>query len=380
MSQAEAVAVAAFRHAFDAEPEWIARAPGRVNLIGEHTDYNDGFVLPMATAQETVFAVRARTDRLVDVVAADLGDRRSFSLDDGEHHAGLWSDYLVGVAWALEGRGARLQGWEGAVSSTVPVGSGLSSSAALEIGCAQVFAATGDLDWTPREMALAGQKAENEWLDLQTGIMDQYVSAAAQEGAALLIDCRSLETRLVALPVGCSVVVLDTMTRRGLVDSAYNERRAQCEQAAAVMEKAALRDCSLDDLEAAELALSETAFRRARHVITENARTLRAAQASDNAQLFGALMNESHQSMRVDFEISTTELDLMASLSQAAPGCFGARLTGAGFGGAVVALVEQQSATVFMETVTSQYQAETGIAPDIFVAKASPGASRRRFV
>ncbi|HEX8243239.1 MAG TPA: galactokinase family protein, partial [Longimicrobium sp.] len=227
------VVVRAFRARFGAEPAFVVRAPGRVNLIGEHTDYNDGFVLPMAIERAVWIALRRRLDGEVHVWSMDFAQPATFAVERIRRGGPAWSEYLKGTAWALEESGRALWGWEGVMGSDVPIGAGLSSSAALELATARAFAAVTGFGWAPGEMARLAQRAENQWVGVNCGIMDQMISAAGQEGHAVLIDCRSLETSAVPLPAGTVVVILDTATRRGLVDSAYNERRRQCEAAAA---------------------------------------------------------------------------------------------------------------------------------------------------
>ena len=332
-----------FCRRFGGNPSFFARAPGRVNLIGDHTDYNDGFVLPMAIDREVCIAGRARDDRRVSVYSIDFDEDATFALDGGSPRQaeGSWVEYLRGVAWALDDGGRPTSGWEGVVAGNVPVGAGLSSSAALELATARVFSAVNGVVWQPVSMARLAQRAENEWVGVNCGIMDQLISAAGTSGHALLIDCRTLETRAVAIPETVAVVVLDTGTRRGLVDSEYNERRAQCEEAAALFGVPALRD--VDMLTFAERAgeLDPVTRKRARHVVTENARTLEAASQLEERNLarVGALMDESHVSLRDDFEVSRPELDAMVAIAREHDGCIGARMTGAGFGGCAVALV-----------------------------------------
>jgi galactokinase len=343
-----ATVVRAFEQRFGQPPAFVARAPGRVNLIGEHTDYNDGFVLP------------------IGFDLAGLGT-------PGEG----WIEYVRGMAWALRAKAAGLGGWDGVTAGDVPIGAGLSSSAAMELATARAFAAVSALDWEPAEMALLAQKAENGWVGVQCGIMDQMISAAGREGHALLIDCRSLETRAVPLPPGTSVVILDTATRRGLVDSAYNDRRRDTTAAAAFLGVPALRDVSEADFDRRAPEMDLVMRRRARHVVTEDERTLRAADALQrgDASEVGRLMNESHASLRDDFEVSRAELDTIVSLAQEEPGCFGARMTGAGFGGCAVALVEASAADRFSSAVAAKYRAATGLDAKVYVCSAAPGAS-----
>ncbi|MBN1262078.1 MAG: galactokinase [Anaerolineae bacterium] len=366
----------AFTERLGSTPAVVVRAPGRVNLIGEHTDYNDGFVMPMAIDRAVWIALRPRTDAHVHVHSLDFNDSRTFPLDALQHANAGWIEYLKGVAWALQEAGFALQGWEGVLSGDVPAGSGLSSSAALELATARAFATVSNLPWHPARMAKLAQRAENQWVGVNCGIMDQMISAAGQAGHALLIDCRSLETVATPLPAGTAVVILDTGTRRGLVDSAYNERRAQCETAARFFGVPALRDVAVEMFEAQADELDPLAARRARHVITENARTLEAAEVmrQGDADALGRLMNASHTSLRDDFEVSSAALNAMVACAQQEPGCFGARMTGAGFGGCAVALVNAADAETFASRVATAYETATAIKPSVYVSEATAGA------
>jgi len=365
-----------FEQLFDEPPAFVVRAPGRVNLIGEHTDYNDGFVLPMAINRAAWIALRPRRDGLVRIHALNFDDVAEIDLSAMHHEDEGWREYVKGVAYILSEEW-NLTGWEGVLAGDVPIGAGLSSSAAVELAAARAFAAVGDLPWDAAHMARVGQRAENEWVGVNCGIMDQMISAAGRRDHALLIDCRSLETQAVPLPAGTVVVVLDTATRRGLVDSAYNERRAQCEAAAAFFGVPALRDVDMETFRAGSERLDPVARRRARHVISENARTLAAAEAmrrGDAAEL-GRLMNASHVSMRDDFEISREEMDTMVALAQAEPACYGARMTGGGFGGAAVALVRASDVETFVTSVSDGYRRITGLEPQIYICTATDGAA-----
>jgi galactokinase len=368
----------AFRARYGRTPPLVVRAPGRVNLIGEHTDYNDGFVLPMAIDRAVWIAFEPRADRTVAVHSLDMGEAAVASLDALRRDERGWFAYVQGVAWALaEGAGHRLAGWQGVVAGDVPIGAGLSSSAALEMATARAFAAASGLDWDPIAMARVGQRAENGWVGVQCGIMDQLAAAAGVAGHALLIDCRSLALQAVPLPPGTAVLVLDTGTRRGLAYSAYNERRAQCHAAARYFGVPALRDVSLERFRERAGGLAPDIARRARHVIGENLRTVRAAEAMrrGDAAGLGAAMNASHLSLRDDFEVSTAELDAMVACAQAQGGCYGARMTGAGFGGCAVALVEASAAEPVAASVATCYAAATGIEPAIYVCEAAAGAA-----
>lgn len=369
--------IQAFRKEFKVEPTWITKSPGRVNIIGEHTDYNDGFVLPMAINYATRIALRPREDSRVIIKALDLDEILEFDLGDFKKGKGGWQEYIKGVAWALQEKGHELKGWEGVFSGNVPIGAGLSSSAALELALARAFSLVSDLDWDPAQMALTCQKAENHWVGVSTGIMDQMISASGKENFALMIDCRSLETRHVPLLKNTRFVILDTATRRGLVDSAYNERREQCETVACHFGVPALRDIALEQLEAKLGVLDMQLYRRARHIITANQRVLDAVKALEvgDAETLGLLMNQSHTSMRDDFEISREEMDQMVAIAQKQPGCYGARMTGGGFGGCAVALVEKDQVETFQEAVVREYQQATGLDPRVYATFAANGTS-----
>lgn len=364
-----------FTRRFGEPPAIIVRAPGRVNLIGEHTDYNDGFVLPMAIDRAMWIALRPRPDRLVSAFSLDMREAIEFDLDRFEKLSG-WGEYLKGVAWALSEAGYDVRGWEGVVAGDVPIGAGLSSSAAWELAAARAFASVAGFEWEAPKMALLSQRAENKWVGVNCGIMDQMISATGQADHAVLIDCRSLDLQAVPLPPETVVVVLDTATRRGLVDSAYNERRAQCEAAARFFKVKALRDVSVEQFNARSDELDPLTRRRARHVITEDDRTLRAVEAMQrgDAVELGQLMNACHASLRDDFEVSSHELNVMVEAAQRRPDCYGARMTGAGFGGCAVALVRADAARDFVHGVSTDYHAATGRTPSIYVCRATNGA------
>ena len=348
MADARQTALDLFAEEFSGSPEFVVRSPGRVNLIGDHTDYNDGFVLPMAIDRHVWLAGRRRTDRRVSMLSAGFPPV-DLDLDAlGPSDSG-WGEYVAGVAWSLSMGLDPLSGWEGAMASDVPVGAGLSSSAALELAVAMAFSHVAGLAWDPVAMALAAQRAENEWVGMACGIMDQLVVAAADPDNALLIDCRSLASQAVPIPDGVSVLVVDSGTRRSLVESAYNERRAACEEASRLLGVAALRDADAGLLVASNLP--EVVARRARHVISENARVLDVADAlrAGDASRAGQAMNASHQSLAADYEVSTSALDRLVDLLHQQPGVFGARMTGAGFGGCVVALVDHESTATVVD-------------------------------
>lgn len=371
----------AFVHYLSRDPEWVVRAPGRVNLIGEHTDYNDGFVLPMAINRAVYIAGMSNESNRVELFSLDYDATESFGIEEIAEltpNSSSWVEYIKGTMWALKSAGYPLSGWTGVVAGDVPIGAGLSSSAALELATARACECASEFLWDGTKMALLSQRAENQWIGVKCGIMDQMISAQGIKDHGLLLDCRSMHGRLVSLPPKISIVVLDTGTRRGLVDSIYNERRVQCEQAASDMSVSSLRDVDLPELMAKENRIDSVIFRRAKHVVSENARTENAAVAMGlgNAEELGQLMNESHVSLRDDFEVSSLALDAMVECAQQQASCIGARMTGAGFGGCAVALVQTADAENFSSKTAEHYKRSTGNNPNVYVCKATNGAER----
>ena len=366
-------ALALFDARFGGEPNFIIRAPGRVNLIGEHTDYNDGFVLPMAIERATWVALRPRPDRMVSIASVGHEDV-AFDLNDFERGDDGWAEYVKGVAWAIGSK--ELSGWEGAFASDIPIGAGLSSSAALEIAAALAFSTASNLPWEPTAAAVDAQRCENEWMGLGSGIMDQLIIATAEEGNATLIDCRTLNLHPAPLPDGVAIVILDTGTRRELVGSEYDDRRSACERASAAAGVEALRDLAVTDMNDLADVVDPVTFRRARHVVTENARTVEAATALETGDVirFGRLMAESHRSLRDDYEVSSSALDLMVDIASGLDGCLGARMTGAGFGGCAVALVRNDEANRFAGEVADRYSAASDNESLVYVTGAAAGA------
>ncbi|MEX2501442.1 MAG: galactokinase [Trueperaceae bacterium] len=365
---------AAFEEAFGSAPSHRLRSPGRVNLIGEHTDHQDGFVLPMAIDRELRLVLRPRDDGRVRLWAADLQAHHAFDAS-APHLRDGWAAYAHGVAWSLARDGQRLRGFDAALAGDVPQGAGLSSSAALELAIAHAFAIAGDLPWDPVAMAVACRRAENDWVGVASGIMDQLICACGREGMALRIDCRDLSREAVTLPSGVRVVILDTGTRRGLVDSAYNERSAQVREAARALQVAMLRDVTPARLASEEHRLDATVRRRARHVVHENARVALAADAMrrDDPVALGRLMDASHDSLRDDFEVSSPALDAITQAARAHPACYGARMTGAGFAGCAVALVDDTDLDAFVDATTAHYRDATGHAPEAWPVVAAAG-------
>ncbi len=373
----------AFERLASRPPDQVAFAPGRVNLVGEHTDYNDGFVLPMAIDEGIAAAFAPRTDRLLRVQASEVRQTREIDLAALPHAKSSvsgWFRYVAGVAWAMQAAGEPLAGADIALAANLPTGAGLSSSAALELAIARVLSAVAARPWDPRAAALASQRAEHEFAGVACGIMDQMAVACARAGQALLLDCRTLDVRDVALPADVRIVIMHSGVRRALATSAYNDRRASCERAvAAVRELApdvrALRDVDASLLERARGRMDETTFRRAAHVVAENARPDALAQALAAGDLAGAghVMSASHASLRDLYDVSCAELDTLVAIAERQPGCHGARLTGAGFGGCAIALVEHHSVERFSVEVSRAYDEATSLRTEIIVSRAAAG-------
>jgi galactokinase len=382
----QAVAVAAaFRTRFGSSPS-VFSAPGRVNLIGEHTDYNGGFVLPIALAERTWVAAAPRADRVLRAYSRELDEERTCSLDAPWQRSGTFLDYVEGMARVLVTRGARVTGADLLVSSEVPAGAGLSSSAALEVAVGLALTTLGGDTLALAELAHAGQLAENEYVGVRSGAMDQLASALGRQGHALLIDCRSLAVTPIEMPkAAVELLVVDTHVKHAHAGNGYNQRRAECEQALALLREKghalqSLRDLAPDTLEAATSTLPEPLARRVRHVVRENARTLAAADALRHGHLdsFGRLMNGSHASLRDDYEVSAPELDHLVSEAQRQPGVLGARLTGGGFGGSALVLVERAEAESVGDALVRSFRARFGNEPTLRFARASRGARAER--
>ena len=362
----------------------LFRAPGRVNLIGEHTDYNEGFVLPMAIDLETIVAAAPRQDRSVRVYSLNLNEATEFDLGSrGEKRRGNWVDYVEGVARSLDGSdGVRLAGADMMIQSLVPLGAGLSSSASLEISVGLALASLSGTEVDRVRLALAGQRAEHEYVGTMCGIMDQFTAAMAREGHALLIDCRTLEATHIPFDMSEVVVAIcDTNVKHELSTSEYNRRREECEQGVEALRAAlpsirALRDVGVDEFERHAHLLPETIRRRCRHVVTENARTLAAAEALRRGDLaeMGRLMNLSHLSLRDNYEVSCAELDALVDIAHSLNGVMGARMTGGGFGGSTVSLVRRGALDEFNQVVAEEYARRTGISTNILLSEAGEGA------
>ena len=372
-----------FREVFQCEPAVVVRAPGRVNLIGEHTDYNDGFVLPAAIDRYAWYAgSKTASGRKVRAYSVDFNDSVEFDLDhNGKDDDHSWSNYFRGVSKFLEAENVRLPGADLVLSGNVPREAGLSSSAAVEVGAAVFWQHLLGLKPDPVSVAKLTQRAENDFVGVPCGIMDQFISALGRKDHALFLDCRDLTYRHVPLRPGVKIVVCNSGVKRALAHSEYQARRSQCAGAVAELRSAGLAVASLRDVGAADLEtvrhrLTEILFRRARHVVSENGRVLAAVQALEKNDLeqFGALMNRSHASLRDDYAVSSPELDLLVDLASKQPGVFGARMTGAGFGGCTVNLVRQETTADFVEAIRAGYHRALGLQAEVYVFEASDGA------
>ena len=370
-----------FKAEYGYQPTLMVQAPGRVNLIGEHTDYTGGFVLPCAINKQIVVAAARRNDSIVRVIAVDFGgepDEFDLLEDIVLDHGRLWVNYVRGSMNVLKQKGYQFAGVDIVLSGNVPQGAGLSSSAALEVAISQTINALHDLGLDKIEIAKNAQQAEIEFVGCHCGIMDQIVSAKGEANHALLIDCRSLEIRAVPMPQDASVLIIDSNKRRDLVNSEYNLRREQCESAARYFGTRALRNVGIEQLEHAACALGDLLTKRARHVITENQRTLQAASAlrASDLPLVGRLMAASHTSMRADFEITVPEIDLLVEIVSDVIGeSGGVRMTGGGFGGCVVSLLPTDGVDEVKAAVEKRYEPSTGLKETVFVSHAAKGAS-----
>lgn len=386
-------------HGPTATPTVLVRSPGRVNFIGEHTDYNDGFVLPLAIDRDMLLLGRRRTDQLVRVYSVNFQQAAGFSLDDLHFrtdgssrsdpeahldHEAPWSNYVRSVVWVLRDQGHEVGGFDVALLSNIPLGAGLSSSAALEVGTAVLLQHLFGFTLDPVTMAKMCQRAENEFVGVQCGIMDQFTVSLGRQGHGLLLDCRTLEYRLVPLPMQhVRLVVADSGVRRSLAGSAYNTRRAECETAVTMLRSdvpgiQTLRDVPPATFEQHRSALPDVIARRCSHVIYENARVLAAADVlhSENFVACGRLMNASHDSLRDDFAVSCAELNEMVDIARGVPGVFGARMTGAGFGGCIVSLVRADAVPALVKAIEEEYPRRTDKTPAVYVVTPSDGAAR----
>jgi galactokinase len=361
----------------------IFRAPGRVNLIGEHTDYNDGLVMPVAIDSYVWTAIAARSDSTVRVYSSNFSEEIEFDLEDRRARPKkYWSDFVEGPARMLQNAGHRLRGADLLIHGEIPMGAGLSSSAAIEVAVALALTTNSGSALERVELAQVCHRAENEFVGARVGIMDQFVSCCGRAGEALLLDCRTLEYRLLPLPTHLSLVISNTMVKHEHATGEYNKRRSECEEGLRILSRAlpgirALCDVTLSELERHCRELPETIYRRCRHVISEIARVAEASSALQraDADALGHLMCQSHLSLRDDYEVSCAELDLMVELAQRQEGVYGARMTGGGFGGCTINLVDADAVDHFKHSVASAYEKKTGREPQILVVFASDGAA-----
>ena len=379
MATAELVATK-FRAKFGVEPGVIASAPGRVNLIGEHTDYNEGFVLPMAIDRRVTVAVSPRDDGRVIAYAESFGEQREVDLSQSSSRGRQWTDYVAAVFRALADESGT-SGMNLYIGGGVPIGAGVSSSAALEVAIGRAITEATATPWNPTHMARVAQRAENDFVGVNCGIMDQFTAARARQGTALLLDCRTLDVSYVEFPDDVAVVVMDTGVRRALSTSDYNARRSVCEYVvkrvrSLAPDVRALRDVNRALLETARVLLDSTAFRRARHVVDENARPAALAEAlrSRDYDAAGMLLDESHTSLRELYEVSSPHLDIICEEARAHPACYGARMTGAGFGGCAIALVSRSGVEDFIMTAQPRYEARSYKRSDFFMVRPDDGA------
>jgi galactokinase len=381
-----------FRREFGMQPTLLSRAPGRVNLLGEHVDYNDGPVLPVALDRSVSLAAAPSGDDVVSLYALDLDQRVSFKLTELEQKVDLqvqplpgWTLYPAGIAWSLKSDGLPACGMQAIYTSDVPIGAGLSSSAAVEVVFSVTWQALGGWEADRMRLARLCQRADNLYVGIASGLMDQFASAHGQEGHALYFDTRSLEWEAIPLPPEVSIVVADSGIRRALVDSEYNERRAACQKAVELLqhykpEIQSLRDISPQEFVAYSEFLPPVIRMRAEHVVKEIARVKSAVIALrlNETESFGALMFSGHDSLRDLYQVSTPELDALVEIARALPGCYGARLTGAGFGGCTVNLVHNSHAEGFMLALRDAYKQQTGISAQVYLCRASAGASVKK--
>jgi len=370
-----------YQRRFGSPPTASVSAPGRINLIGEHTDYSEGYVLPVAIDRKIFIAFTPRSDDLVGVYSMDFDEYFELHVGDFDRQLDGWKAFITGVAWAFYKAGYVLNGWQGVVAGNIPIGAGLSSSAALEVAAGTAFCLSSGINISPTQLALIAQTAEVDWVGVNVGIMDLLIAAGGKKNHALLLDCRTLNYEYVLIPTGLSLIVLDTMTRRTLSTSSYNNRHDEVKLASQILGVKSLRDASMTLLENFHTKLSHNLYLRASHVIQENQRTVDFTNAMRNSNLLlmGKLVNDSHISLRDKYEVSSPELDLIVSLAQKQPGCLGARMIGAGFGGCALALLQKRDLSQFAERISTSYHKQTGLIPHIFTIKSADGVTASEF-
>ena len=360
---------------FKEKPEILVYAPGRVNLIGEHTDYSEGFVFPLAIDLGIVIAFSPRDGDHISLYSLDFDEYLDQNISEFSKSDDKWKEYIKGVAWALKDSGFKLKGFKGVFAGNLPIGAGLSSSAALEVAIAKTFSLTSDVAVPRKELAKLCRRAEREWVGVNVGIMDQLISAVGKSGHAVKLDCRTLDIEYFQVPQNICFVVMDTNTRRELSHSEYNTRHEEVKRASSILGVDYLRDATLSYLNKFQADMSATIYKRAKHVITENLRVHSFGEAMRDGDLnkMGIFLNESHKSLRDDFNVSSRELDIIVALSQDQESCYGARMTGAGFGGCALALIDEENLASFKTEVDEQYTKQTGIQPNLFKVESSEG-------
>lgn len=364
----------------------IYQAPGRVNIIGEHTDYNNGFVLPMAIEKKITFAAQIRSDNIINVYSQDYDEKFSFSVNNFKFNKDkMWANYIMGVVSEIKKMGKNLKGADILFSGNIPQGAGLSSSAALEVGTAYLLNDLNEFNISPKEQAFLSQRAENDFVGVKCGIMDQFVSRLGRKDHLLLLDCKTNEYELIPFMSKKYIfMIIDSKVERGLVDSEYNKRREECEAAVKFFNKKldkkveSLRAVSFSELKKFKKEMDKTLYRRVKHVVSENYRVIKSAEAlkGNNFKNLGELMNQSHKSLSKDYEVSSKELDLLVKLAKNESGVIGARMTGAGFGGCTVNLVEKNVASKIIENIKAEYKAKTSLKADFYLTRSETGAKK----
>jgi galactokinase len=378
--------ISTFINIYNTKPIAFSRAPGRANLIGEHTDYNLGFVLPLAINREIVLVAHERDDKIISLYSIDFGEKFEFNPSSTSYNSQyFWSNYFQGVVYFFRQKGYFLKGMNVAIKGNIPIGSGLSSSAAFEIATAFLLKKMNNIDITNIEVINLCQKAENEFVGVKCGIMDQFTSCLAQKGKAILLDCKDLNYEYINIPEGITIAICDTGIKRELADSEYNRRRAECDKAVLQLKGClkhitSLRDVTMQDLEKYSSKLDSLLLKRSKHVISENYRVTEAVRCLNNNDLnkLGQLMYASHKSLKDDYQVSCPELDTMVEIAQDCPYVYGARMMGAGFGGCTISLVKEKGSDIFKEEIVKNYTKIIGHPPKVYLLSSTDGASFKK--
>jgi galactokinase len=370
-----------FKQIFNKNPSIIVSAPGRINLIGEHTDYSNGFVLPMAINHKIIIALHPSEDQIVNLFSIDYQEKATIEINNLKSPSEGWQAYVEGITWALKSKGFILKGWEGVVTGDIPVGAGLSSSAAFEVAIAEAHRQVSSLSLSNIELAQLGQLAEIQWVGVNVGIMDQLISALGKPNHAVKLDCKTLEFEYIPIPQEVQFIVLDTKTRRELTNSAYNQRHEEVKLACESLGVSHLREANIDMLKDMKEDIDPIIYKRAHHVITENSRVHEFCDAMlrQDLNVMGLLINQSHESLKIDFEVSSKELNIIVDIARKHPYCLGARMTGAGFGGCAIAILKKEKSSSFIEEVTQAYSDAIGYPPDVFQVFSSRGVHVIKF-